>query len=401
MPEQNTIKQSPWGAVLKGGLTGLILIFCFLLGFALRDSLDEKPLTAAAQIAAGPYSLLDEIQSLLQEYYFSELPAQTDLVYAAARGMMGALEDRYTFFNPPLVTRNESDAIAGQHGGIGVDVQYAADGRFLLYPYPDSPAAQAGIRDGDVLLAVDGMALDASMSLDLLRQMLKGDVGNDNGVTIRVRSFDSNNEREYTIAFAVIYTPSVLWRPLMEDNRIGYIHISMFTGRTPEELDTALEGLATANIEALILDLRHNPGGLLQETLAVADVFLDSGVIFYEVSRDQERVQEAAPGALHMPMIVLVNHGTASAAELLAGALQQNDRAIMIGQQTAGKGSVQLIFPLSDGSSVHITSAEWFAPDRLPLNETGLEPDIVMIPAEDGRDVELDEAIRQLRQTLE
>ncbi len=390
-------------ALFKGALTGLLLVFVFLLGFVARDLIGASRDMATAQESAGHYALLSEIQALLEEHYFRELPEQPDLVYAAARGMMGALEDPYTFFNPPVVTRNESDALAGQHGGIGVDVQYAADGRYLLYPYPESPAAQAGIRSGDVLLAINGARIDAEISLDVLRQMLKGEVRDGNGVTIRVQAFDAADEREYTIAFAVVNTPSVLWRTLMEDNRIGYIHVTMFTGRTPDEIQTALDELRAAAVQALILDLRHNPGGLLHETLTVADIFLDRGVIFYETARGQEQVREAVsegqePG---LPLIALVNQGTASAAELLAGALQQNGRALIVGQRTAGKGSVQLIFPLSDGSSVHITSAEWLAPGRLPLNNTGLEPDITMIPAEDGRDVELDEAVRQLRPALE
>jgi len=152
----------------------------------------------------------------------------------------------------------------------------------------------------------------------------------------------------------------------------------------------------------LVLDLRNNSGGLLQESVEVAGQFIDSGVIVYERDQQNEHPFNDEPGgmATNMPLVVLVNQGTASAAELVAGAVQDHERGVLIGQTTYGKGSVQQIFRLSDDSSLHITSAEWFTPNRNALDGVGLEPDIPMIPDVNGRDVELGEAIRHLQQEI-
>ena len=279
----------------------------------------------------------------------------------------------------------------------------ASDGNFVLYPFPGGPAAQAGIADGDILLAVNDWVVEITERIDVVDQAMRGEVRDGNGVTLRVLKRATGEEREYTIAFAVIEVPSVVWRTLVEEPRIGYIQVLRFTSRTPQELRAALQGLLERGLDGWILDVRNNSGGLLQEAIEVADEFLDGGVIVYERTRDEEREHDAEAGGLGtvLPMVALVNQGTASAAELVAGALRDQGRAFVIGQRTYGKGSVQLIFPLSDGSSIHVTSAEWFTPNHTPLERNGLEPDISMIPAEDGRDVELGEAIRYLRQQFE
>ncbi|GAB4527524.1 MAG: S41 family peptidase [Anaerolineae bacterium] len=389
-------------SAVRGVAIGIALVVAFLAGFAFRDGLTS---VAPGPVLADPpehYPLLVEVQRLLETHYLRELPDQRELEYAAIRGMIGSLNDPYTFFVDPPVAQSESDVLAGQYGGIGVQVQHAADGHFVLYPFPNGPAAQAGIEDGDILLAIDDWVVEPAARIDVVDQALRGEVGNGNGVVLRVLKRDTGEERRYEIAFAVIEVPSVVWRPLVEDSRIGYVQVLRFTSRTPEELRAALRELSAQEVAAWILDVRNNAGGLLQEAIEVADEFLDEGVIVYERTREDERTYSARPGgaATELPLVVLVNRGTASAAELVAGALQDNGRGIVIGQSTYGKGSVQLIFPLSDGSSVHITSAEWFTPNRTQLERNGLTPDVPMIPAEDGRDVELGEAVHRLRQQL-
>ena len=402
MPPKITSGRVLWLSAAKGVVIGAALVATFLVGFFVRDGL--VPVVPGPVLADPPerYPLLAEVQRLLETHYLRELPGQDELEYAAIRGMIGALNDPYTFFVDPPVAQSESDVLAGQYGGIGVQVQHAADGHFVLYPFPDGPAAQAGIEDGDILLAIDDWAVEPTARIDVVDQALRGEVGNDNGVALRVMKRDSGEERRYEIAFAVIEVPSVVWRRLVEDPRIGYVQILRFTSRTPEELRVALRELNALEVAAWILDVRNNAGGLLQEAIQVADEFLDEGVIVYEQTRENERTYNAEAGgaATELPLAILVNRGTASAAELVAGALQDNERGVVIGQSTYGKGSVQLIFPLSDGSSVHITSAEWFTPNRTQLERNGLAPDIPMIPAEDGRDVELGEAIYRLRQQL-
>lgn len=391
-------------SILIGALLGAALALVFAAGFFVGD---RSGMTTMRVFAQSPetegYPLLDEVQALVDDHYLGEQPDITQRQYAAIRGMLSSLEDRYTFFIEPPVAQSESDVLAGTYGGIGVLVQRSEAGELVLVPFPDGPAAAAGIEDGDVLLAINGAPVDLTLPQDQIDQMLRGEVKDNNGVDLTVRKADSGDEMTTFVPFAVINVPSVVWRVLQEDEQIGYVQILRFTSRTPEELTTAIAELRDANIEALVLDLRNNSGGLLQESIRVADEFIDSGVLVYERDRQGERNFEGASGgaAVDLPLAVLVNQGTASGAELVAGALQDYKRGFLVGQATYGKGTIQQIFPLSDGSSLHITSAEWYTPERQRLSDGGLQPDIVMIPDVNGRDVELGEAVRQLQDLLQ
>jgi carboxyl-terminal processing protease len=232
--------------------------------------------------------------------------------------------------------------------------------------------------------------------------MLRGEVKTGSGVTITFRKSAGGEEKTTFIPFAVINVPSVIWRTLEANSEIGYIQILIFTSRTPDELKNALTELRQNNVSGLVIDLRNNSGGLLQESVLVASQFVDGGVVVYEKSNQEEHELLAEQGGLatDLPLVVLVNEGTASAAELVAGAIRDRDRGILIGQTTFGKGTVQRIYRLSDDSSLHITSAEWLTPKRQHLEEDGLQPTIEMIPDANGRDVELGEAVRYLEQSL-
>lgn len=394
-------KQQTIRSIALGLALGLGLALVFAGGFFLRDIIGLRSPVAALHGTTN-YPLLDEVQGLIDRYFVREQPDYTTRQYGAVRGLLGTLNDPFTFFIEPPVAASESDTLAGTYGGIGVQIQRTAAGELLLYPFEDSPALEAGIEAGDRLLAVDGRQVDVTQSPDALDQMLRGEVRAGNGVTLTVQKFQSGDEFTTFIPFAVINIPSIVWRVLSEAPQIGYLQIMRFTSRTPSEVEEAIADLRQQGIEALVLDLRGNTGGLLQESIRVADAFLDGGVIVYERSSSGERTLRGSAGgaALDLPLVVLVNHRTASGAELVAGALQDHDRALLIGQTTYGKGTVQQIFPLSDGSSLHVTSSEWFTPARQPLDQVGLTPDIVMIPDAEGRDVELDEAIRQLQSQL-
>jgi carboxyl-terminal processing protease len=393
-------QQDTWQSILRGALAGLVLAAVFLLGYAVRDLL--RPNGFASQlITVGSYPLLDEVQARLDADYLREQPSAQAREYGAIRGLLATLNDNYSIFVEPTVAQSENDVLAGTYGGIGVQIKHAEDGRWLLFPFADSPAAQAGVVNGDQLLAVNDVNIPADQQPDALDQQLRGEVKDNNGVTITIRTGDAE-PRTLTIPFAVINVPSVVWRVLEQDARIGYIQILLFTDRTPDELTAAVNDLRAAQIDALVLDLRNNPGGYLRSSIAVASQFLDGGVVLYEKNRNGEReyLTEGGGILLDLPMIVLVNKGTASAAELVAGALRDRDRAILIGQATFGKGTVQNIYALSGGSSLHVTVSEWFTPSRTPLEGQGLAPTIAMIADETGRDVELGEAVRQLAQQL-
>jgi len=386
-------------AAVRGIVTGVVLGGMFLAGYLLRD---QAPVAANVDAEENEFPLLHEVKDLLEKNYLRPLPDDRTMEYAALRGFLGELNDPYTFFIDPPVAQSESHVLAGEYGGIGVQVQRNEQGDLVLYPFPDGPAARAGVEEGAILLAIDGMPLPPGERIDVVDGMLRGEVGGGRGVTITIRAPESDESRDVFIEFEVVQVPSIVWRMLAEEDTFGYVQIIRFTSRTPDELRTAIEDLKSQGAVALVLDLRGNNGGLLQESVEVASEFLDGGVVFYEVRRNGETTTEATPGGAWTegPLVVLVDSGTASAAELVAGAIRDHERGILIGQRTYGKGSVQLIFRLSDGSSVHITSAEWFTPNRTPLEGNGLEPTISMIPDESGRDVELGEAVRQLREMV-
>lgn len=392
-------------SIFIGVSFGILLAIVFFAGFFTRNFLDIPSAFASNTTVADDdesYALLDEVQQLLNSHYLREQPDYTQREYAVIRGLLGALGDRNTFFIEPAVARSESDVLAGTYGGIGVNLSRNAEGNFVLFPFRDGPAIEAGVQDNDVLVAVNGEAITPAMQHDVVDQLLRGEVRDGNGVELTVQRGDDATEETLFVLFDVINIPSVLWRVTQEDQRIGYLQVMRFTNRTPEEVQTALDGLNDANIDALVLDLRGNGGGLLQESVEVASEFLDGGVVLYQQSIDSERTYEATEGgrATEIPMVVLVNGGTASAAELLAGALQDYERGVLIGQLTYGKGTIQQIFPLSDSSSIHITSAEWFTPDHNVIDGVGLQPDIPMIPDENGRDIEIGEAVRYLQEQM-
>jgi carboxyl-terminal processing protease len=384
--------------LLRGFAFGALLGAMFMAGFLFRGAMPSQ--------AQGnrSYPLLEQAHGLLIDHYLRPLPDPTQLEYGAIRGMLATLNDRLTYFIDPPVAASESNVLAGQYGGIGVQVRRDEAGRFRLYPFRDGPAARAGVRDGDILLKVNGEVVPSDARQDVVDQLLRGEVKEGNGVTIEVRSdSEAENTRTYTIPFETIEIPSVVWRTLEEEASFGYIQVLRFTSRTPSELQKAFEELRAANIRALVMDMRNNPGGLLQESITVASQFLPPDlVVLYEQSRQGEREYRVRDGSTFtdLPMVVLINGGTASAAELVAGALKDHGRATVIGQRSFGKGTVQLIFQLLDKSSIHVTTAEFFPPSRQTLEGAGIEPDIPMIPDSAGRDVELGEAIRQLRDKL-
>jgi len=346
----------------------------------------------------GGFALLSQVQSIVYENFYGEMPEDTQFEYGMIRGMLSTLDDPYTTFNEPRAAELDADRLAGNFGGIGVRIYKNAQGHFIMTPLDNHPAVRSGISAGDQLMAINGDPVSVESILDEVVAQIRGEIGTP--VTLTVRS-GAAAAREVTITRARIELPSVSWRQLEQDATIGLLDIDRFSDSTADEAKEGLEVLLEAGVTCMILDLRGNGGGLLQSSIDVADMFLDDGVIVYEASRGEteKSFRAHSRGIAHqMPLAVLVDSGSASAAEIVAAALQAHGRAALIGNKTFGKGSVQLIFSLADDSSLHVTNARWLTPDHLPLDHDGLTPDIVIDPGPQSteKDVALSRAISYL-----
>jgi carboxyl-terminal processing protease len=330
-----------------------------------------------------------EAWRLLDRDFFGAKPPLTERTYGAIRGMVGTYNDPYTFFVEPQLRQLERDELRGSFGGIGATIEASPDG-YLLRPVPDQPAARAGILDGDLLLLIDDLEVTPAVHLDDLVTRMRGLVNSEVSLLIRrIQSDGEAVELTFKVVRAEIETPSVEWRLLDTagpGTRTGYIHQTIFSERSPAEMEHAIEQLLGLGANSFILDLRGNPGGLVSSAIAIADLWLAGGAVVIEQRVDGvENATYANPGSVveDAPLVVLIDGGSASASEILAGALQDNARALLIGAKSFGKGSVQLIHELPDHSSLHITNAQWLTPNRHQISAQGLNPDIVIAEGED------------------
>ncbi len=344
-----------------------------------------------------------EAWRILERDFYGQLPTAQQMTYGAIRGVLTTLNDPYTILVEPKPRRLEKDDLRGSFGGIGAWLSKREDGAVVLTPMEGKPAQRAGILEGDVVIRVDEHEITAEMSLEDVILLIRGPVGT--VVKLTVSREGQPEPLVFEITREMVETPTVSWRLLDKSQGLGYISISLFTERTNKELETALRDLKAQGVTRLVLDLRNNTGGLLDAAVDVASQFLADGVVLYEQRRNQEEkaypVQRGGK-ATDIPLVVLVNRGTASASEIVAGAIQDSGRGILIGEHTFGKGSVQLVYDLSDQSSLHVTVAHWFTPNRHEITGNGLTPDIVVALTEEdraqGRDPQLDHAIAYFTQ---
>lgn len=375
----------------------------FAAGFLFNDYLRSRTEAPPSRLLEdGDFVVFWEAMGWLEDSYIGDLPAGRQMTHGAIRGAIATLDDPYTVFVEPVIREHEREALRGNFGGIGATLQRNESGDIILTPMPGNPAEMAGILAGDILLAVDGTPITLEVTVEEIAQMIRGEKGTT--VVLTVLQEGGAEPAEIAVVRDNILIPSVVYRLLPEDPTIGYIQLSRFSGESKGEVEEAIRTLQVKGAEALILDLRHNGGGLLDGAIGVADHFFRDGVLLYQQSRlEEERVFRASRqmAAGDMPLVVLIDSGTASAAEILAGALQDRGRAVLIGTSTFGKGSVQLVYDLSDGSSIHVTSARWYTPNRHLIDQQGLEPDIpVELTPEgqaDGRDEMLERAVTYLQ----
>lgn len=373
---------------LFGATAALTLAMAFGAGYAVHALSQPGPRTA-------DLVLLSQAKDLVTDHYVGDLPDDVALEYGMIRGMLQTLNDPHSVFIEPSAHELETGNLQGEYGGVGLSVDRDEAGHLLLFPLPDSPAARAGVQAGDRLLGVDELIVTETTRVDELTAMVRGPVGT--SVTLVV---ERNGTRlEFSIQRERVEIPSVTWRIAADHPDVGIATIAWFSDRTPDELEHALAELRDQGASSVVLDLRDNGGGLLDSAVRVASIFLDGGPVVIEVRRGEPERTYSAPGrgtAVELPLAILINGNTASAAEVVAGVLSERGRGPLVGQPTYGKGSVQLIFELADGSSLHITGARWYTPSRQPLDGVGLMPTIEVRPADDDSDPVLRRAIEYL-----
>ena len=343
---------------------------------------------------------------LNDEYYYqSEIdPAATPwpdaLVDSAISGMMQQVQDDYTVYLEPVENAPLAEAMSGEYEGIGIWVDYP-DGRVrVIAPMPGSPAEAAGLLPNDVITAVDGVQLteenDANVS------MIRGPAGTT--VTLTIER-DGTEPFDITVERAKITTPSVVSSRVGDDGQYALIQITIFSDTTTDQLDAALEEALNDGVEGIVIDLRNNGGGWVDQAQKVLGRFLpvQAGPALYEdddattSEMDSEPIIGGGPLIEDLPVVVLVNGGTASASEIVAGALMDYDRATLVGDTTFGKGSVQRVHDFDDGSSLRITFAQWLTPNQHVIQEVGIEPDYAVVDVvETESDEQLDAAIALL-----
>jgi carboxyl-terminal processing protease len=382
----------------------VLALLSFGAGFLVNELIDLRIGRGGPNTLSEDFSIFWEAWDRIEDTFIGEIPRGQEITYGAARGSIQALEDPYTIFVEPQAREEERERLRGNFGGVGVELNRDDEGNFILEPIPGNPAESAGVLSGDLLLAVDGHQITSETSVEDVVQLVRGEEGTE--VVLTVLHPGSDQPEDITIVRAVILLPSVTYRILPDDETIGYIRLSRFTGESGKEIEEARVNLRNDGAENLILDLRQNGGGLRDAAIDVSGHFLDGGTVVYQISKDSgEEEFKASDGdtANNLPLVVLVDEATASASEIVAGALQDRDRATLIGIPTFGKGSVQLVFDLSDGSSVHVSSAQWLTPNRYQLDQQGLQPDIIVEPTDEavdsGRDEILERAIGFLQQS--
>jgi carboxyl-terminal processing protease len=385
--------------VLAMMIAGILYVAGVGSGYFLRDYIVKDQPTADA---SQEITLYWEVWNRVEEQFYGGVPADAPVTYGAIKGSLAALNDPYTLFLEPEPAAQEKADLEGQFGGIGAFVHRDEAGNVILEPMAGQAADQAGLLKDDILIRIDDRDILPEMTTEDIVALIRGEVGAD--VLLTVKREGVAEPIEITVTRAVIETPSVTWRVLEEAPTIGYVQLTAFTERSNAELGKAFDELATQGVEAYILDLRNNGGGLLDTAIDVASQFLREGVILKEDRQNEgERVYEVRRGGklLDQPLVLLVNGGTASASEIVAGALQDYGRGILIGEGTFGKGSVQLIYELSDQSRLHVTVAKWFTPNGNMIDGVGLTPDIEILFSEEdhasGRDPQMERAISFLR----
>lgn len=368
--------------LVKKRLWALVLVVAVAVAVSVSGRI-SIPVVSAGEDRYENLKVFTEVLSVVEHNYVEEVDTK-DLVYSAIRGMMSSLDPHSGFLTPDDYKEMQVDT-KGEFGGLGIQISIKDGVLTIIAPIEDTPAWRAGLKAGDQILMINEESTKDMTIQDAVNRM-RGPKGTQ--VTISIAREGMKGLKDYTITRDIIKIKSVKSK-VLEDN-IGYVKVTQFQQRTSYDLSKALRSLTKEDISALILDLRNNPGGLLTSAVDVTGKFLPKGkLVVYIKSRDGEKTEYRTSGrdlVYEMPMVVLVNQGSASASEIVAGALKDWKRAVVVGVTTFGKGSVQSIIPLSDGSGLRLTTSRYYTPKGTSIQSTGIAPDITVKLASEGKE---------------
>lgn len=340
--------------------------------------------------------------SLVKVYWLTETraledPTTSSLIQGSIKGLVSALGDPYSNY----LARDEYEELGyrlqGSFNGVGIVVGAGKENQItVVAPIKNSPAAKAGIKSGDVIIAINGESTQG-LTVDDAVDLIRGEPGTQ--VEITVYRETSNDELKFPIVRQSITLDSVDSEIVKNEPDIGYIQISHFTMNTPNEFGKHLKSVTGKGARAIILDLRENPGGDFNSALEIADMILEKGDIVKIVNRNRKaRVYEASAGGVNIPMVVLINQGSASSSEILAGALKDHKAAVLVGEKSYGKGLVQTVYPLPGGDALLLTTDKYYTPNDIDIDQIGIIPDYVVKNPENARsDAQMEKALEILK----
>ena len=392
--------------IVTGCLTAVLAIAIFVSGYLLGQS-RFAPVDILGGSASTPADVREEFEpfweiwSLIDREFFDQDLNTALLVEGAINGMLETLEDPNTRYLTPVDQSNDAERMDGEFQGIGAEVTSVDGAITIVAPFEGSPAAEAGLRTGDILRAADGVEL-TDMDVSEAASLVRGPAG----TTVLLTIERDGEQFDIEITRDRILLPSVRSEILEDD--IAYLRIGRFINTTAADVETQLAELMAQNPSGLIIDVRSNPGGSLAAVTDIADQFVEEGIILTErYGNGEERVHRSSDDGLatEIPIVVLIDEGSASASEVLSGALRDRGRATLIGQTSFGKGTVQGVFVLSNGGGARITVARWLTPNETWVHNEGLSPDFfIPLPepaelteGEEAVDTQLDAAIAFLQ----
>ena len=365
----------------------LLVLVVFALGVTIGIGRSHKVSALSNNVYEDLKGFTDVLGIIQREYVEETKPK--DLLYGAIKGMLETL-DPHSAFMPPESFKEMQEETKGRFEGIGIEITTKDNVLTVVSPIEGTPAFKAGLRAGDQIVGIDGESTKNMTLMDAVKR-LRGPKGSK--VTVTIMREGLAKPEDFTLTRDVIPVRSVRYELL--DEHYGYVRLSQFQEKTDSDFDKAIRALeeeSHKDLKGLILDLRNDPGGLLDQAVKIADRFLDSGVIVsVEGRREDQKMKFSAQAQDTLPpypLIVLVNEGSASASEIVAGAIQDHGRGVILGTQTFGKASVQTIFPLRDGAGFRLTTARYYTPKGRSIQATGIIPDIIEKPTRPEEDKE-------------